>query len=158
MTLSSPKGCKVSWALRGGCRKHPPALRSDAPGGALPLLSADSSPAGSALWKGLPAPRLNFTRRWAGGESSFFPLRCASVFREKSSRGSGCISLRKSPPAGMPPLTFPPLPVTIRVDGDGVLDTVPAAENIVTTVTHRHALSGSYRKTIFRPSCVLLFQ
>lgn len=56
------------------------------------------------------------------------------------------------------PLTFPPISVTIRVDGDGVLDTAPAADNIVTTVTHRHALSGSYRKTIFRPSCVLLFQ
>ena len=56
------------------------------------------------------------------------------------------------------PLTFPPLPVTIRVDGVGVLDTVPAAENIVTTVTHRHVLSDSYRKTIFRPSCILLFQ
>ena len=55
-------------------------------------------------------------------------------------------------------LTFLPLPVTIRVDGDGVLDTAPAAEIIVTTVTHRHALSGSYRKTIFRPSCILLFQ
>ena len=56
------------------------------------------------------------------------------------------------------PLTFPPISVTIRVDGDGVLDTAPAADNIVTTVTHRHALPGSYRKTIFRPSCVLLFQ
>ena len=55
-------------------------------------------------------------------------------------------------------LTFPPLPVTIRVDGDGVFDTTPAVEIIVTTVTHRHALSGSYRKTIFRPSCVRLLQ
>ena len=48
--------------------------------------------------------------------------------------------------------------VTIRVDGDGVFDTAPAAEIIVTTVTHRHALSGSYRKVILRPSCVRLFQ
>ena len=48
--------------------------------------------------------------------------------------------------------------VTIRVDGDGVFDTATIAINIVTTVTHRHARSGSYRKTIFRPSCVLLFQ
>ena len=91
------------------------------------------------------------------GKRFLSPPLC-ECFREKSSRGFGLYFLAEISTRRYAPLTFPPLPVTIRVDGDGVLDTVPAAENIVTTVTHRHALSGSYRKTIFRPSCVLLFQ
>ena len=91
------------------------------------------------------------------GKAIFFPS-AARVFSARKTQGVRVVFPAEISTRRYAPLTFPTLPVTIRVDGDGVFDTAPTVEIIVTTVTHRHALSGSYRKTIFRPSCVRLFQ
>ena len=42
--------------------------------------------------------------------------------------------------------------VTVRVDGDGVLDTAPTIVNIDTTVTHRHAIEEIRCRLILLPA------